>query len=117
MSRLGTFNIDGVKYDLDDLTLDEMEEVENLVDGTPFSEINYGSTKGMKAFSFVLMKRNNPELTMEEVGQLKVGGFIQPEEDMPALPPDGRGDQESQSQVESPRDDSGVLPSAASIAG
>jgi hypothetical protein len=115
MSRLGTFNIDGVEYDLDDLTLDEMEEVENLVDGTPFSEINYGSTRGMKAFSFVLMKRNKPDLTMEEVGQLKVGGFIQPEESMPALPPDGRGDPESQ--TESPRDDSGAPPSVVSITG
>ena len=117
MSRLGTFNIDGVEYDLDDLTLDEMEEVENLVDGTPFGEINYAQAKGMKAFSFVLMKRNKPDLTMEEVGQLKVGAFIQPEESMPELPPDDRGDQESQSQVEFPRDDSGVLPSVASTTG
>ena len=117
MSRLGMFTIDGVQYDLDDLTLDEMEEVENLVGGTPFSEINYGSTKGIKAFTFVLMKRNNPDLTMEEVGQIKVGGFIQPDEDMPELPPEDRGDQESQSRVESPRDDSGAPLSAGSIAG
>ena len=114
MSRLGVFNIDGVDYDLDDLTLDEMEQIEELA-GAAFSEINYGSAKGIKAFTFVLVKKTRPELTMEEVGQIKVASFIPAEEKMPALPPDGRGAQENPNG--SPLEDSGTQLSAASTAG
>src|SRR6186713_535372 len=87
MSRFGTFKIDGVTYDLDDLTLDEVEEIEDQSNGVPFSEINYGSAKGMKAFAYVLMKRNNPELTMADVGKVKIVSMETPDEEMPDLPP------------------------------
>jgi hypothetical protein len=116
MSRLGEFYIGEVKYDLDDLTLDEMEEVETLA-GASFSEINYASAKGLKAFTFVLMKRNNPNITMEEIGQVKVAAFVEPEERMPELPPEGPGDPENPSQAESPQDDTGPQPSVASTDG
>lgn len=87
MSRFGIIKIGGVEYDLDDLTLDEVELVEETAGGVPFSEINYGSAKGMKAFTYVLMKRSNPEITYEEVGAVKIINFGQPDEDMPDLPP------------------------------
>lgn len=105
MSRLGTFNIEGVEYDLDDLTLDEMEEVETIA-GAVFGEINYASTKGLKAFCFVLMKRGNPELTMADVGKVKVASFIEPEEEMPDLPPSSP-ETTPETEAESKPDDSG----------
>ena len=130
MSRLGTIEISGKKYDLDDLTLDEMGEVENLCprkrelpsgavidEPTPFSELNYGSIPTIKAIALVIMRQQDPELTYETAGQLKVSGFLQPDEDMPALPPEDRADPENQSQGESPRDGSGVPPSVVSITG
>lgn len=116
MSRLGELVIDGVTYDLDDLTLNELEQIEDIT-GVPFSDVNYGSAKGLKAFSFVLMRRSNPHLTMQDAGEIKVAQFIEAEEDMPELPPDDRADQESQNQAELPRDDSGPQPSAESIPG
>jgi hypothetical protein len=88
MSRFGEFNINGTKYDLDELTLDEMEKLEELSGGVPFSELNYGSAKAMKAVAFVLLSRGNPELTWEEVGKVKVLDFMPAEEEMPELPPD-----------------------------
>jgi len=87
MSRFGKFRIEGIEYDLDDLTLDEIETIEDTAGGVPFSEVNYGSAKGMKAFAFVLMRRGNPEITMEEVGKTKIVAFDTPDEDMPDLPP------------------------------
>lgn len=115
MSRLGIIEIGGEAFDLDDLTLDEIEKVEELAGAESFGEINYASAKGLKAFTFVLMARSDPNLTMEQVGSVKVAAFIQPEEKMPALPPDGRGGPESQ--PESPPEDDGPQPSAASTTG
>ncbi len=87
MSRFGKFKISDVEYDLDDLTLDEIELIEDTAGGVPFSEINYGSAKGMKAFAYVLMRRGNAEITMEEVGKTKIVAFDMPDEEMPDLPP------------------------------
>jgi hypothetical protein len=87
MSRFGIFKINGVSYDLDDLTLDEVELIEDTAGGVPFSEVNYGSAKGMKAFAYALMRRDNPEVTLEEVGKVKIVGFETADEEMPDLPP------------------------------
>jgi hypothetical protein len=70
MSRFGSFKIQGHTYDMDDLTLNEVEEIEERAGGTAFSELNFGSAKVMKAIAFVLMKRSNPDLTEDEVGAL-----------------------------------------------
>lgn len=88
MSRFGEFTINGTKYDLDDLTLDEMEKLEELSGGVSFAELNYGSSKVMKAIAFVLMSRSNPELDFAEVGKVKVIDFSPADEEMPELPPD-----------------------------
>ena len=87
MSRFGIFKINGVSNDLDDLTLDEVELIEDTAGGVPFSEVNYGSAKGMKAFAYALMRRDNPEVTLEEVGKVKIVGFETADEEMPDLPP------------------------------
>lgn len=118
MSRFGIFKINGVEYDLDDLTLDEVELIEETAGGVPFAEVNYGSVKGMKAFAFTLMKRDHPDITMEEVGKVKIASFESPNEEMPDLPPVPSA---TPSPVESPNgsvvEDSGVPDSAASTTG
>jgi hypothetical protein len=118
MSRFGTFKIDGITYDLDDLTLDEVEQIEEQSGGVPFSEVNYGSAKGMKAFAYVLMKRNNPDLTMEDVGRVKIVSLESPDEEMPDLPPVPSATTEA---AESPNgsvaDDSGAPLSVESTSG
>ena len=87
MSQFGIIMIEGTKYDLDDLTLDEIEALEEAAGGVPFSEINYGSSKGMRAFTYVLMKRENSELTLADVGSVKLVTFAAADEDTPELPP------------------------------
>ncbi len=118
MSRFGIFKINGVEYDLDDLTLDEVELIEEMAGGVPFSEVNYGSAKGMKAFAFALMRRNDPDITLDDVGKVKIVGFASPDEEMPDLPPVPPATLEAE---ESPNGsvaaDSGVQDSAESIAG
>jgi hypothetical protein len=114
LSRFGTFTINGTEYDLDDLTLDEIEEVENLADGV-FSELNYGSAKVMKAMAFILLKRTTPDIQFEDVGKVKLIDFAQPEEEMPVLPP--VGDEGQTNQSESEPEGFGVPPSVVSITG
>ena len=118
MSRFGIFKINGVSYDLDDLTLDEVEMIENMAGGVPFGEVNYGSSKGMKAFAFALMRRDNPEITMEEVGKTKIVNFETSDEEMPDLPPVPSATQEA---VDDPNGSvaggSGVQDSPASTTG
>lgn len=113
MSRFGTFTINNKAYDLDDLTLDEVETIEDLCGGLSFNELNFGSAKTMKAMAFTLMRRDQPDLQMEDVGRVKVIDFLQPDEQMPALPP--HGDEGPQS--ESAPDGSGIPPSVVSTAG
>lgn len=117
MSRFGEFTINEVTYDLDDLTLDEVENVEDLCGGLPFSELNFGSAKVMKAIAFTLMRRSNSELEMAEVGKVRVIDFLPADEEMPALPPDQGVTSDSENPSESGHADSGVRPSLVSTSG
>lgn len=86
MSRFGIFRVNGVDYDLDDLDLDEVEELEQR-SGAVMSEINFGSARAMKAVAFVLLRRSNPDLDFAEVGKVKLIDFLPADEEMPKLPP------------------------------
>jgi hypothetical protein len=113
MSRLGVFTIAGEPYDLDDLTLDEMEQIEENAGGVSFGEMQFGSAKVMKALAFTLMLRTNPALVMADVGKVKVLDFMPPDEEMPDVGPpaeaaDGNGSEPAAA---------GTLPSAVSTVG
>jgi hypothetical protein len=54
------------------LTLDELEEVEDLLDCPASKWEDASQGKMMKAMVFVLRKRTNPKTTMKEVGKLYV---------------------------------------------
>ena len=113
MSRFGEFVINGTKYDLDDLDLDEMEEIETNSGGTAFAELNFGSSKVMKSIAFTLMRRDHPAITLGEVGKVKMINMLPPDEEMPPLPPG----EEGSLQNGSVHDVSGVHPSLVSTAG
>lgn len=113
MSRFGVFKINGVEYDLDDLTLDEVEAIEDRNGGIPFSDLSFGSAKVMKSIAYALMTRNNPELAWEDVGKVKVIDFAPADEEMPELPPDSEATSPNGSEPAA----AGVQPSAASTAG
>lgn len=95
VSRFGVFNINGTAYDLDDLTLDEVEAIEELAGGAAFSELNFGSAKVMKAISYTLMRRDHPDLEFSEVGKVRMLDMLPPDEEMPELPPGEEADQQN----------------------
>jgi hypothetical protein len=86
MSRFGTFNINGTEYDLDDLDLDDVEEFEEIT-GKEFGEGSFTGAKAMKAMAFLLLRRNDPTLTINDVGKVKLVAFAPPDEDMPDVGP------------------------------
>jgi hypothetical protein len=54
------------------LTLDEVEEIEDLIDVPASQWENARQGKMMKAMILVLRRRTDPNVTMEEVGKLYV---------------------------------------------
>jgi hypothetical protein len=125
MSRFGIFRIQGTEYDMDDLELDEMELVEDttaqLLGKAPgevsFSELNFGSSRVMKATAYVLLRRNNPDITLADVGQVKVIDFLPADEEMPETSPPDEGEQGTVDLNGSGLAGSGVLDSAVSTTG
>lgn len=111
MAQFGTFTIAGKDYDLDDFELGDLEAVENLVqrrakkddgvymqavDGsfiyepTPFGELDFNDTKVLRAFLFVILRRDNPDMAFEDTSSMKLVTFAEGEEDIPDTgPPDG----------------------------
>jgi len=59
------------KFDFENLTLDEIETIENLTGGSIDKIADNGTPKGknLKAIIFVMMRRNDPQFTMEMAGQ------------------------------------------------
>jgi hypothetical protein len=97
MSRFGVFKINGVAYDMDELTLDEVEEIETNAGGEDvgFGGLNFGSAKTMKAIAFTLMKRTDPALEMAAVGKVRMLDFVQGDEEVPATGPPVEGAEKS----------------------
>lgn len=87
MSRFGALVINGERYDLDELTLGEAEEIEELAGGIPFAELSFGSAKVLRAYAYVLMRRRHPEISLEEVGRVRLLELLPPDEEMPQFPP------------------------------
>ncbi len=68
---LATFTLDGEKFELDDFDLGELEWLEDYIE-RPLVEIqNFMSLKVMSGMLFLVRKRKNPALTLEEHRKLK----------------------------------------------
>jgi hypothetical protein len=81
-ARLGALKIDGREYPLDDLTLDDLEELEEQM-GVPMDQINWNSAKAMKHAAALIIRRSGREFTLEDAGRITIGSL---------LPDDGNGD-------------------------
>lgn len=65
---------DVIEIDLDHLTIDEIETIEDIVDA-PIDSItnpNMRKAKFLKAIGFVIKRRTNPEFKLEDAGKLHV---------------------------------------------
>jgi len=63
-----------VVIDLDSLNFDEMDELETI-SGCSFDEIGEAGrpkAKVMKALVFITLKRQNPDITLDEVGKMSL---------------------------------------------
>jgi len=65
------FMIEGQPYDIADLTLDEADEIEEMCGGVPLEELRFGRSKVLKAFAYILRKRDDPDVTIEQIGAIR----------------------------------------------
>lgn len=83
---MATIKIDGREYDTDDLTLDEVETVEDLCDSA-LDEIDWRRAKAIKAMVFVLKRRDNPDVTLDDIGAIRVVDLVEKDEEEGDSPP------------------------------
>lgn len=80
--------IDGRAYDATDLTLNEVEEIEDACGGVALEELDLGRAKVLKAIIYTLLKRDDPSVTMQRVGDLKLRTLLREPETNGAAPSD-----------------------------
>ncbi len=65
---------DILEIDVNDLRVREIEELEEIMD-CPFDEaFQAGKPKGkfLRAIGYIIKKRDNPEFTLEQAGELRI---------------------------------------------
>jgi hypothetical protein len=70
-------DLSDISLDLDDFTLDEIELIEDIIDA-PFDTVQQeGARKGkvLKALAFVAARRQHPEVTLEDIGGIRISQF------------------------------------------
>ena len=80
MAMLGELTIDGKAYTLDDLTLGELEALEDHM-GLPISQVDLNSARAMRFLVWLLKHREDPGFTMERAGEVKITDLISEGED------------------------------------
>lgn len=64
-------------FDPEDLTLNEAEEIEELL-GVGIDQAMSGDrpkVRALKAIAWVLMRREQPDITLDEVGEMKLSAI------------------------------------------
>lgn len=69
--------IEGREYDATDLTLDEVEEIEEACGGVSLEELDLGRAKVLKAIVYTLLKRDDPDVSMDRVGSIRLKSLLQ----------------------------------------
>ena len=65
------FEVNDVVYDITDLTGDEVEQIEEEFD-CAFAELDFGRAKVRRFVLFPLLKRDKPDLSMDDMLAMKV---------------------------------------------
>lgn len=63
-----------LSIDMDSLTIDEIEEIEEIVGGAIDSAFAAGQPKGkaLRALGYITRRRTDPDFTLDQAGQLVV---------------------------------------------
>lgn len=66
-----------LSVDLNDLTIEEVELIEDILDQPFESAFGPGQKRGkaMRALAFIAMRRDDPAVTMADVGQVKISAL------------------------------------------
>lgn len=72
---LGQMTIDGKEYSLDDLTLGELEGLEDYL-GLPLSQVDVNSARTMKYLVYIVKHREDQTFTLEMAGGVKITDLI-----------------------------------------
>lgn len=70
--------IDGKLYSFTKLDLNELVELEMHV-GKTQSELDFGSAQVMRFMLYLLMRRDNPAITVEQAGELTMQALLESE--------------------------------------
>lgn len=77
---LGQMTIDGKEYSLDDLTLGELEGLEDYL-GLPLSQVDVNSARTMKYLVYIVKHREDAAFTLEMAGGVKITDLISADEE------------------------------------
>jgi hypothetical protein len=83
---LGELVIDGKAYTLDDLTLGELEALEDHM-SLPIAQIDLNSARAMKFLVWLLKHREDNTYTLQQAGDIKITDLIQPAAEDEVPPP------------------------------
>jgi hypothetical protein len=66
-----------LEFNLDDMTIAELEEIEELIGGDVLEMMTAGTPKMrlLRVLAWVTMRRSNPDLTMDDVGAMKLSSL------------------------------------------
>lgn len=77
---LGELKIDGRTYSLDELTLGELEGLEDHM-GLPLSQVDVNSARAMRYLVYTVKLREDPGYTLELAGQVRVVDLLSQDDD------------------------------------
>lgn len=81
MAVIGTLWIGDRDYTLDDLSLGEVEEFETAMGGSSITEVDLTSAKAIIWLVYIVLRRENPDYTLDDARAVKLTDIIRPEED------------------------------------
>ncbi len=74
--------INGREYDATDLTLNEVEEIEDMCGGGAMVDLDFRRPKTLKAIVYVLLRRDDPSVTLEQAGNVRYKGLLPDDPDV-----------------------------------
>lgn len=84
-----SFRLGAVEYRIDDLTLNDIAEIEEAHDATPIEELfSSGRMKPMLHMAWCIRRHSEPDITLDEVGNVRMGALVD-EGESADLPPTG----------------------------